>query len=150
MAHSLANVILHIVFSTKLRERTIRDAVRDRLHAYMAEVGRDMGCQVCRVGGTSDHVHLAIGLSRTCAIADVVKKIKHTSSTWMKEQGREFYDFSWQTGYGVFSISISHLEKLIAYIENQEEHHKTLTFQEEYRGLLRKNGISVEETYLWD
>jgi REP element-mobilizing transposase RayT len=150
MAHSLANVILHIVFSTKLRERKIGDAIRVRLHAYMAELGRDMGCQVYRVGGTADHVHLAVGLSRTCSIADFVKKIKHTSSSWIKEQGREFYDFSWQAGYGVFSISISHLEKLVAYIENQEEHHKTLTFQEEYRGLLRKNGIIVEETYLWD
>jgi putative transposase len=150
MAHSLANVILHIVFSTKKRERTIGDAVRVRLHAYMAELGRNMGCQVYRVGGTADHVHLAVGLSRTCAIADFVKKIKHTSSSWMKEQGRELNDFSWQAGYGVFSISISHLEKLVAYIENQEEHHKNLTFQDEYRGLLRKNGIIVDETYLWD
>jgi REP element-mobilizing transposase RayT len=150
MAHSLANVILHIVFSTKLRERSISDAVRVRLHAYLAEVGRDMGCQVYRVGGTADHVHLAIGFSRTCAIADFVKKMKHTSSSWMKEQGREFYDFSWQAGYGVFSISVSHLEKLVAYIENQEEHHRTLSFQDEYRGLLRKNGIIVDERYLWD
>jgi REP element-mobilizing transposase RayT len=150
MAHSLANVILHIVFSTKQRERSIGDAVRARLHAYMAELGRDMGCQVFRVGGTADHVHLAVGLSRTCSIADFVKKIKQTSSSWMKDQGRELYDFSWQAGYGVFSISISHLEKLIAYIENQEEHHKTLSFQDEYRSLLRKNGIIVDETYLWD
>lgn len=150
MAHSLSNVILHFVFSTKQRERTIGDAVRSRLHVYMAEVGRDMGCQIYRVGGTADHVHLAVGLSRTCTIADFAKKIKHTSSSWMKEQGREFYDFSWQAGYGAFSISISHLEKLLAYIDNQEEHHKTLTFQEEYRALLRKNRMVVDETYLWD
>ena len=150
MAQSLATVILHLVFSTKKRERTITESVRPRLHAYMAELGRDMGCQVYRVGGTDDHVHLAVGLSRTWAIADFVKKIKHTSSSWMKEQGREFYDFSWQAGYGIFSISISHLEKLVAYIENQEEHHRTVTFQDEYRALLRKNGIVIDETYLWD
>ncbi len=150
MAHSLANVILHPVFSTKKRERTITDVIRRRLHAYMAEIGRDMDCQVYRVGGIADHVHLAVGFSRTLAIADFVKKIKHTSSSWMKEQGREYCEFSWQAGYGVFSISISHLEKLVAYIENQEEHHRTFSFQDEYRLLLRKNGIFVEETYLWD
>ena len=150
MAQSLSNVIVHVVFSTKYRERSIVDSVRPSLHAYLAEIGRDMGCQVYRVGGVADHVHLAVSLSRTCTMADMVKKMKFTSSSWMKKQGRDFYDFAWQSGYGVFSISVSHLEKLFAYIENQEEHHKTRTFQEEYRELLRKNGMTVDETYLWD
>jgi hypothetical protein len=78
------------------------------------------------------------------------EKIKHTCTSWLKEQGREFYDFSWLAGYGVFTINISHLEKLVAYVENQEEHHMTVKFQKEYRGQLRKNGIIVDETHLWD
>jgi putative transposase len=150
MAHSLATVILHIVFSTKNRDRTISDDIRPRLHAYLAELGRGMDCQVFRVGGIADHVHVAVGLSRTLAISEFIKKFKHTSSSWMKQQGREYYDFSWQAGYGVFSVSISHLEKLVAYIDGQEEHHRNLSFQDEYRFLLQKNGIVVDETYLWD
>lgn len=150
MAHSLSNIVLHVVFSTKHRERTITDSIRFRLHAYMAEVGRDMGCTIHRIGGVPDHVHLAITLPRTLTVAEFIKKAKTTSSAWIKDQGREHLGFAWQTGYGVFSLSQSHLPALIGYIDGQEDHHRTITFQDEYRLLLAKNGISVEETYLWD
>ncbi len=150
MAHSLAKIILHVIFSTKNRERTITSSIRFKLYEYMAEVGRDMGCDVYRIGGVEDHVHLAISLSRTITISDFIKKIKTTSSVWIKEQGQEHHGFSWQIGLGVFSISFPHREALISYIDKQEEHHRGYSFQEEYREILKKNGIEIDEKYLWD
>ena len=150
MAHSLTKMILHLVFSTKGREKTITSVIRPRVHGYLAQVARDTGCEVHIVGGVADHVHLAVDFPRTITVADFVKKIKGTSSIWIKEQGREFADFAWQAGYGVFSVSPSHKQKLIDYIANQEEHHRELTFEDEYRQLLKKYDIKVDERYLWD
>lgn len=90
MAQSLSKMILHVVFSTKGREKTINSSIRPRLHGYLAQVGRDMGCDVQIVGGVADHVHLAVDFPRTITVADFLKKIKGTSSIWMKEQGKEF------------------------------------------------------------
>jgi len=109
-----------------------------------------MGCEVHVVGGVADHVHLAIDFPRTITVADLLKKLKGTSSVWMKEQGREFSDFAWQTGYGVFSVSASHKQKLIEYISNQEEHHREQSFEQEYRQFLKRYDIQVDEKYLWD
>ena len=81
---------------------------------------------------------------------DFIKKIKTTSSVWIKEQGQEHHGFSWQIGFGVFSISFTHREALISYIDEQEEHHRGYSFQEEYREILKKNGIEIDEKYLWD
>ena len=149
MAHSLARAIFHIVFSTKNRERWLRDSIREKLFAYIAVVGRDMKCEVYRVGGMPDHVHVAIDLNRSISLAEFTKKIKQSSSLWLKQQHPDFHEFSWQEGYGAFSVSQTHLPQLIAYIETQEEHHKTTSFQEEYRKLLEKNGIVLDENHIW-
>lgn len=109
-----------------------------------------MGCEVHIVGGVADHVHLAVDFPRTITVADFLKKIKATSSKWMKEQGPEYRRFSWQVGYGAFSVSASHQAKLIQYIANQEKHHRKESFQDEFRKLIKKYGIEVDETYLWD
>jgi REP element-mobilizing transposase RayT len=150
MAQSLSKMILHVVFSTKGREKTITSSIRPRLHGYLAQVGRDMGCDVHIVGGVADHVHLAVDFPRTITVADFLKKIKGTSSIWMKEQGKEFSTFAWQAGYGVFSVSASHKKKLKEYIANQEEHHRELSFEDEYRQFLKRYEIEVDERYLWD
>ncbi len=150
MAHSLSKIILHVVFSTKDRENLIRESIRPRFHAYLTQIGRNMGCEVYIVGGVADHLHLAVDFPRTVAVADFLKKIKGSSSKWIKKQGAEHQQFAWQVGYGAFSVSASHKAKLIKYIANQEVHHRKESFQDEFRKLIKKYGIDVDETYLWD
>ena len=150
MPQSLARLLVHMVFSTKNREPYITPGIRPDLHAYLASVGRDLGCEVFRVGGVADHVHLAVDLSRTITVAEFVKKVKQTSSVWIKEQPGAFQKFEWQAGYGAFSLGHSQLADLIRYIEGQEEHHRIKTFQEEYREFLARYHIQANERYVWD
>ncbi len=149
MSQSLARILIHVVFSTKNREALITDTIQPNGFAYMATVGRDLGCEVFRVGGMPDHVHLAVGLSRTICVADFVKKVKQTASVWMKENGGSSR-FEWQAGYGAFSIGESQLSTLTRYIDNQADHHRVRTFQDEYRTMLAKYGVQADERYLWD
>lgn len=150
MSQSLSSVILHIIFSTKNREPWIDAALRPRLHAYLATVGRDNGSEVYRVGGTADHVHLVATLSRTVTQAKLLEEIKKHSSRWVKEVDPQYGQFAWQRGYGTFSVSRSQLDSVIRYIDGQEEHHRNVTFQEEYRSFLTKHGIEFDEHYVWD
>jgi REP element-mobilizing transposase RayT len=119
-------------------------------HAYLATVCRDCDCQAYRVGGAADHVHIAARLGRTISQAELLEKIKKTSSAWIKRQGNQYSGFFWQVGYGDFSIGWSQLDELVRYIDNQEQHHHSVTFQEEYRNLLRKYQVEFDERYVWD
>lgn len=153
MPQSLNKVILHMVFSTKDRRPFIDGDIRPRLHAYMAEVLREMEppqSQAFRVGGTADHVHIAATLPRTVTIAKLFETVKKESSLWIKKQGEPYRDFYWQNGYGNFSVGPSQLDELVGYIDNQEEHHKTVSFQDEFRKLLGKYRIEFDERYVWD
>ena len=150
MPQSHANILLHVIFSTKERLPFLTPDVAPQLHAYLATATRNLDCECYRVGGIVDHVHLAVRLSRTLTTAKLVETIKSSSSKWMKDQPPELSKFAWQKGYGAFSISQSHLTKLTHYIDNQEEHHRTQTFQDEYRDLLDKLNIPYDERYLWD
>ncbi len=150
MPQSLSQVILHIVFSTKERRPWLDPEIRPRMHGYLATVCRDCECQAYRVGGTADHVHIAARLARTVSQAELLEKIKKTSSTWIKRQGNRYAGFFWQGGYGDFSIGWSQLEELVRYIDHQEQHHRTQTFQEEYRSLLDKYHVEFDERYVWD
>ena len=150
MSQSLSCILLHLVFSTKNREPWLDADLRPRVFAYLAETGREMGCEVYRVNGTADHIHMAVLLNRTLAHADLVKKVKATSSVWIKEHGNHHAGFSWQAGYGVFSLGASQLPVLINYIDGQEEHHREKGFQEEYRDFLKRYAIEYDERYVWD
>ena len=150
MPQSLGLVIVHIVFSTKERHPWLGPDVRPRVHAYLATVARAAGCECYRAGGVADHIHLAIRLSRTITIADLVENVKTASSKWLKTLSPDLAPFSWQRGYGAFSVGPSDLQALLAYIDNQETHHQTQTFQDEYRALLKKYEIDYDETYVWD
>ena len=150
MPQSLSQVILHVVFSTKDRRPWLDAAIRLRMHAYLATLCRDCDCEAYRVGGTTDHVHIAARLARTVSQAALLEKIKKTSSTWIKTQGEAYRAFHWQGGYGDFSIGWSQLEELVRYIDRQEEHHHKLTFQDEYRNLLKKYHVEFDERYVWD
>jgi putative transposase len=150
MPQSLALVIVHLVFSAKDRRPIIGPDIGPQLHAYLAAVAHNAGCECFRVGGVADHVHLAIRISRTTTIAGLVEELKTSSSKWLKAQSVHLSDFAWQRGYGAFSVCPSDLDALRAYIDAQEEHHQTRTFQEEYRMFLEKYGVQFDERYVWD
>ena len=150
MPQSLALIIVHLVFSTKDRQPLLGASIRSALHAYLATVARNAGCECYRVGGAADHVHLAVRFSRTLTVADLVEELKTSTSKWLKTQSPELAAFAWQRGYGAFSVGPSDLDALRAYIDKQEEHHRTRTFQDEYRAFLTKYGIQFDERYVWD
>jgi REP element-mobilizing transposase RayT len=148
MPQSLARVLLHLIFSTKHRESLINESLQQDMNAYFVGTLTEIGCVPIRAGGTSDHVHLLLALGRTLSIADLVEELKTGSSKWAKEQG--IAAFSWQAGYGVFSVSESKVPEVKRYIERQPEHHRHQTFQEEYREFLVRHGIDFDEQYVWD
>jgi REP element-mobilizing transposase RayT len=150
MPQSLSLVIVHLTFSTKDRAACLDSVVRPSLHAYLATVSRNFGCECFRTGGVADHVHLAVRLSRTVTIAALVEELKTASSKWLKTQQAPLRGFAWQRGYGAFSVAPADLSKLVTYIDSQEEHHRTRSFQEEYRALLKKYGVEFDERYVWD
>jgi putative transposase len=151
MPQSLAQIYLHLVFSTKDRRPFLQDLlVREEMHHYLGGTSNKLGCPVLRVGGVADHVHILCRLGRTITIADLVKELKRDSSQWAKSMTPELRDFYWQNGYGAFSVSPGHVEDLRAYIANQDEHHRQESFQEEFRRLLTKYGLEWDERYVWD
>ena len=150
MAQSLFKILLHAVFSTKSRTRLILDEFEGELHAYMAEICHAHKSQAFRVGGTSNHVHIACSLPRTITVSKLLEEIKKSSSKWMKQRSQRCSMFSWQAGYAVFSLGQSQLNSLIKYIDNQKEHHRKQTYKEEILELLRKYNIDYDERYLWN
>jgi putative transposase len=150
MPQSLSRVLVHLVFSTKNREPVLLPAIRSELHPYLAVVLKNDNCPSLQVGGVEDHVHLLFALSRTRSIAQVVENVKTSSSKWLKTKGAALADFHWQNGYGVFTVGRSEVDGVIHYIRHQEEHHRTTTFQTEYRGFLVQHEIEYDERYVWD
>ena len=151
MAQSLAQVYIHVVFSTKDRVAFLKDAdIRRQMHAYLATAFKGHDCHAVTVGGTADHVHALCLWSRTRALAEVIGDVKRVSSKWVKTKGERFALFQWQAGYGAFSVSHSNAGRVRAYIDRQEEHHRTKTFRDEFLALLRKCGVAFDERYVWD
>jgi REP element-mobilizing transposase RayT len=151
MPQSLAQIYLHLVFSTKERRPYLQDRpLREELHAYLGGACNNLGCPVICVGGVEDHVHLCCRLGRSISVADFLMELKRESSKWIKAKGRDLSGFHWQNGYGAFSLSPAQVEPLRHYITNQEEHHRTGSFQDEFRKLLKKNGLQWDERYVWD
>lgn len=124
--------------------------IRDELHAYLAATFKAHGAPAHTIGGTSDHVHALFSLPRDCEIASLVANVKRSSSIWVKTKGPGCESFHWQNGYGVFSVSHSHVDKVSAYITQQDAHHKVLSFQDEFRRMLQKQGVEFDERYVWD
>ena len=149
MSQSLSEIIIHLIFSTKERKPLIKNENLLELHGYLASLVRERGWECYRIGGVEDHVHLAIRQPRTETLSDLVGHIKRTSTKWMHSE-KSVAGFAWQSGYGSFSVSPTHLNDLMSYIENQEEHHRRKTFQDEYRAFLKKYNIVYDEKYVWD
>jgi putative transposase len=151
MSQSLAKIIVHTVFSTKDRTSFLRDRMlREELHRYLGGILKQHDCQPIIVGGVEDHVHLLSTLSRTCEPAMMVKEVKRGSSLWIKERDPAMRPFAWQNGYGIFSIGFSQIEDVKRYVLKQEDHHRKVSFQEEFRNFLKKYDIEFDERYVWD
>ena len=150
MPQSLSNLLLHLIYSTKHREPLITTAIEAELYAYKVGILRDLGCPSLLVNGTADHVHILSALSRTKAVCEIVEAVKKGTSKWIKTKGPSFQVFTWQQGYGVFAVSESNAAEVRQCIADQKSHHQTRSFQEEYRGFLRKHRIAFDEAYVWD
>ena len=150
MEQSLSNVLIHVVFSTKDRQHLIDKDIEPHLHSFMISLSASLGSFMHKIGGTEDHVHLFLTLPRVLAMSDLLEQVKKNSSRWIKTQGGKYSSFSWQKGYGVFSVSMSNYTSIADYIANQREHHKKYSFQDEFRKLLTLNNIPYDERYVWD
>ena len=150
MPQSLARILVHIVFSTKNRTAWLSDDIRSELHAYIGGIVENQKGVLLKSGSVSDHIHLLIAHPRTCAPSELVQEIKSSSSKWLKTKSNRFSGFHWQSGYGMFSISPSHVIALENYIANQEQHHQIVGFQDEYIKLLEKYSVQFDMRYVWD
>ncbi len=150
MAQSLSRILIHIIFSTKDRFPFLLDGdLRKRMHAFIARVFYEHDSPAVEVGGTQDHVHILCLLSRNHAVSEIVKKAKANSSGWATAQGGRCLKFAWQAGYGAFSIHESQIGAVKKYIQDQAEHHRLHTFQEEYLDILGQHRVQYDERYLW-
>ncbi len=150
MAQSLSRILIHVIFSTKERYPFLRPEIREELHAYAATVLQGMGSPAILINGVDDHVHILCRLSKNHALCDVIRDLKTSTSKWLKSKGGGLTKFAWQSGYGAFSVSPSQVSAVRQYIENQETHHRKVSFQEEFREFLHKYGIEFDERFVWD
>ena len=150
MAQSLSNILLHIVFSTKHRKPLIDFAIEPELFKYFATACRTLDCPTHAIGGADDHVHIACSLSRTIAVSKLVQEIKQDSSKWIKTKHDRYAVFAWQNGYGAFSVGQSQLGDLRGYVANQRDHHRHVSFQDEFRQICEKYGVKLDERYAWE
>jgi REP element-mobilizing transposase RayT len=140
----------HCVFSTKERRPIITAQLRERLWPFLGGIARQNKMRALEIGGVADHVHLLLSTPATMPIAKAMQLIKGGSSKWIHESFPDQRLFAWQEKYGAFSVSVSQLDTIIAYIKNQPEHHRKMTFQEEFEALLEKHKMEYDERYLWD
>ncbi|MBL8004666.1 MAG: IS200/IS605 family transposase [Candidatus Kapabacteria bacterium] len=150
MGQSLVKNYIHIVFSTKNRSPYIQPNVETELHKFLSEICNKLQCTVIKVGGFTDHIHILCLLSKNIALSKLVGELKSRSSMWMKTKDATLEHFYWQDGYGAFSVNPTHIDAVITYINNQHEHHKNNSFEEEYKAFLHKYSIDYNEQYLWD
>jgi putative transposase len=150
MGQSLVQNYIHIVFSTKYRQSIIYPPYEAELHAYIGGTCKELDCIALIVGGYTDHIHILCKLSKKIALMTLVQKVKASSSKWMKARDKSLKNFSWQNGYGAFSVNPRDVEVVIRYIENQHAHHNKKNFQKEYRKLLEKHEVDFDEQYVWD
>lgn len=151
MPQSLSQVWLHVVFSTKGRRAFLQNPeFRDEMFRMLSHHVEEIDCFPKLAGGWVDHVHIVCGLSRTVPIAKLVEHIKTETSKWAKKKPRGSRTFSWQAGYGAFSISQSNLDGVLGYVQQQEAHHRKRSYQDEFRELCLKHKIEIDERYVWD
>jgi len=150
MPHTYTNIFIHALFSTKDRQPWLTPEIREEVFCYLGGTLNALRGQSLLVNGPRDHVHMLFVQPRTLSIATVMEKVKANSSGWVKERWPDRRCFGWQSGYAAFSVSKSHVDQVKRYIENQEEHHRKVTFQEELIAFLKKHGIKYDPKYVFD
>ena len=150
MPQSFCNLTYHLVFSTKQRRPWITKEFGRRLYDYLGGTIRDLGGTMLAINGMPDHVHILTRLRQDIAVSVVLRKIKASSRKWIHGVFPDATQFAWQSGYGAFTVSKSRIEDVRAYLDEQEQHHRTRTFQEEFVALLEAHGIEYDEKFLWD
>jgi REP element-mobilizing transposase RayT len=148
MPQTFTRLFFHVVFSTKHRAALIQPAWEDDLYADIGGIVRNRKAELVIGGGTENHVHLLIRWPTTVCVADMVRDIKTNSSLWRHQSGDA--GFTWQTGYGCFTVSPSMLDVVGQYIAHQKEHHETQSFQDEFRELVLAHGLELDEAHMWE
>jgi putative transposase len=146
--HSSSSSLFHCVFSTQKREPSLTREIRKRLYPYLGGIARQNGMRALAIGGVSDHVHLLLSLPATMPLSKAMQLMKGNSSKWIHQTFPALRGFSWQKGYGAFSIGISGIEETCAYIRGQEEHHRTRTYLEEVIMFLQRHGLQFDDAML--
>ena len=146
MSHSYCSNRIHLVFSTKNREKIIPPEVQGKLWPYMAGISRNHGFEAIKIGGVEDHAHALLFLPPTVLLAKAIQTLKACSSKWLNETVAK--NFAWQEGYGAFSVGASQTEGVIRYIANQREHHAKHTFEDEFLSLLKKYGVDYDPAHV--
>jgi putative transposase len=144
MSHTYTSTLFHVVFSTKERQPVIVEP--PKLWAYLAGVARNLNYEPLAIGGTQNHVHLLVRLPSDVAVSQAVQKLKSNSSRWLRENGRWL---GWQEGYGAFSVSASNVDAVRPYIQNQAEHHRRRSFEDEFVALLEKSGVAFNRAEIF-
>ena len=150
MPQSLTKLYAHLIFSTKNRQPFLGEEIRPRVHAYLATIVRNLDSPWVVVGGVADHVHVLFDMGKLHAPVEFVEQVKRESSKFVKTLGAQYKDFYWQRGYGMFSVGPAHRDEAEEYVRIQEEHHRTKSFQQEFRAFLERYGVTYDEQYLWD
>ena len=150
MSRTFTNLLTHLIFSTKDREPLIRTDIREELHAYLGGLARELEGKAYGINGTDDHVHMLVNLPAKVSVSDAMRFIKSNSSGWVHDKWPQRRAFSWQLGYGAFSVSKSNVPAVLEYIRNQEVHHRKTTFKEELIDFLVKHEIEYDERYIWN
>ncbi len=150
MGQSLVKNYIHIIFSTKFRAPLIVESIENELYSYIGGICKQLECYPVKIGGYIDHIHILCMLSKKVPLIKLLEEVKAHSSKWIKTKDDSLKKFYWQNGYGAFSVNPYEIDKVIAYIENQKEHHRKKTFQDEYRAFLKKYTVDFDEKYVWD
>ncbi len=149
MPHTFASLLVHVVFSTKDRAPDIHPALAARLFPYMGGIVKESKAAPIIINGPADHVHALLSITPATSLADLLRVLKTNSSRWVHEQFPERTRFAWQSGYGAFTVSNSRAEEVRAYIASQGEHHKRVSFREEFLSLLKKHGLECPGEECW-
>jgi REP element-mobilizing transposase RayT len=148
MANTYTQIHIQAVFAVQDRQSLINNDWKVELYKYITGIIQNNGHKVLHINGIPNHIHILFGMRPTQSLSDLMKQVKQDSSKWINSKGFLNGKFSWQAGYGAFSYSKSEVPNVINYIKNQEQHHKTVTFQDEYLQLLKEFNIEFDERYI--
>lgn len=148
MANTYTQIHIHCVFAVKHRKAMIDSAFKEELYEYITGIVQQRGHKMLAIGGTSNHIHIFLGLNVDESVSDLMQAVKRNSSLWINQNNKTQNRFEWQKGYGAFSYSKSHVNAVINYIKRQEEHHRKKAFREEYKQILRNFDVKYDEQYI--